>query len=284
MEKAVRKHSLKKHAAPPAAAGAATTRPKAKGHARGRPRLLTFSGAPQAIQMKPRKKGKYEEKLDTTIQWPVVSHHSPVHEEFKFGPEQPQPEIENSGTGYFVFPEVFPPSVERSERSDKMHVETPQFRDIERFGQNGPIDYTESKREDQSYPLDDFQPDTELKRAFSFCSKGVKRPPELNIELISNHTPSFQQSELLSHHSIEPFSRFKDSNNQPMISPISAQALSPLAMPGQGLSLANTPTMLHSFMNVLKKDGESHAAVDLPRVEPPAVAEGETNKTPSPVT
>ena len=116
-------------------------------------------------------------------------------------------------------------------------------------------------KKDEMEQEEGYQSDSECKRAFSFGARNFKRPPDLNIELIS--------------HEIEPAApvslpgntdgaRLRDhqpliSPIQPLTSPVNLQMLSPLATPLNCRSLANTPTLLSSFMNVLNKKPASEA-------------------------
>ena len=215
-----------------------------------------------------RKKIKFEEKLDASPGWITDLKDQiiiPCEEEDPRKDEGGQEELREdnfnnvansnkSDPGYFIFPDVPPPINEKSDISGKIHAETPQFRDLDRFNHSQDGDDPESKRDDQGDLSVDFHPDVELKRAFSFSARNVKRPPELNIEMITHtpfHSPEFPGA------GVNESARMGDwQRPQPLISPINAPLLSPLAMPGQGLSLANTPTMLNSFMNVLRKDPE----------------------------
>ena len=126
------------------------------------------------------------------------------------------------------------------------------------------LDEGEDKKEPPSYDqgMDDEIPsDFEPKRSFSFSSRHLKRPPDLNIELIT-HSP-LQSQEFIPSHNIPLTALTVSAGNtdgtrprEAHPSPINSQNLSPLALPGHSISLANTPTLLSSFMNVLKKEPE----------------------------
>jgi len=169
-------------------------------------------------------------------------------------------ENEHNESPFFLYPDPVPNFVPENQDSiEKMHAETPQFRENEKYNSQNIDDYEEIKREDQSEIMNDFQQDLDPKRSFGFFNKNIKRPPDLNIELIANQ-PSYQGPLFSTHNQNSdlqnPDSQKEKPNNLPLVSPISVNNLSPLNLPGHIISLANTPTMLNSFMNVLKKESD----------------------------
>ncbi len=102
------------------------------------------------------------------------------------------------------------------------------------------------------------QSDVELKRSFSFCSRGKKRPPELDIELIT-HPQSHDYHQSSSTFAVSSGNTEGPRTKEALCEPLNLPTLSPLSMPANYINLSGTPTMLSSFMNVLnKKESEPH--------------------------
>ncbi len=121
------------------------------------------------------------------------------------------------------------------------------------------------EEQDEELPGMEDESEAELKRSFSFCqgpngntreSKGNKRPPELDIELIMHsQCHPIQLAVLNVPSSSNEGTRARE--GEPMGFPM----LSPLAMPANYTNLASTPTLLSSLVNVFKKEPAAATAV-----------------------
>ena len=131
------------------------------------------------------------------------------------------------------------------------------------------------KKEQQPFEQgfeDEYHPDFEFEgnsKLFGNTMRNHKRPPDLNIELISElPMVTSQEVHINGNKPLSPFHLLVPTNpesNKPreahvLPSPINIQTLSPLAGSDHYHYINFAPTLMSSFNNVLKKEQNSHDA------------------------